>query len=183
MNITLFRKKLLYILISSLLSMVLYLATYWITGTFSELSNGYLVAWIYVFILTFLFTFIFLYISFIRKGTGEKIVEEDFKEKYPGIFKDLLSLFCKEKETFFAIIFINIISWGLISLDKLAFGKRTVSAVLLVFAPLNITGLVFPTWLNGVLSYTLGSVFVFAIYLLELVVYRKKIWHKNKKGE
>ena len=53
-----------------------------------------------------------------------------------------------------------------------------VTAILLIFAPLNIVGIALPEWANGILGYLLGTILCFAIYLLELVIFRKKWYNK-----
>lgn len=73
----------------------------------------------------------------------------------------------------------------MISIDKLIFSKRTITAILLIYSPLNIIGVALPAWLNSILGYLIGTILCFAIYLLELVVFRKRsytLWCKKTEG-
>ena len=124
------------------------------------------------------FNLILIYITFIRKALGEDEAVRDFQNGYWGFKKDIVYLFKRELSTLIAFAMINSASWMMISIDKLIFSKRTITAILLVYAPLNIVGITLPSWANNILGYLLGTIVCFAIYLLELVVCRKK-WYKN----
>ena len=163
------------------ISMVIYLSTYWITSTLmNETSKPlyWLALLIYSLVFMTIFNLILIYITYIRKSLGEDDAVQDFQNGYWGFKKDILYLLNRELSTFIAFAMINGASWMLISIDKLIFSKRTVTAILLIFAPLNIVGIALPDWANGILGYLLGTILCFAIYLLELVIFRKKWYNK-----
>ena len=166
--------------------MIIYLSTYWITSTLmNETSKPlYLLALlIYSLVFMAVFNLLLIYITYIRKSLGEDDAAQDFQNGYWGFKKDILYLFKRELSTFIAFAMINGASWILISIDKLIFSKRTVTAILLIFAPLNIVGIALPEWANSILGYLLGTILCFAIYLLELVMFRKKWYNKWFKQE
>ena len=90
----------------------------------------------------------------------------------------MVFLFKQELSTFIAFAIINGACRLMILIDKLIFSKRTLTAILLLYTPLNIIGVALPEGGNSILGYLLGTILCFAIYLLELVVFRKK-WHKR----
>ena len=169
------------ITIASALSLILYIATYWLT---SALMNSapkplYLLALtLYSLVFMGAFALLLIYFSKIRKSTGDTDAMKDFENGYWGFLTDIKFLFRQERAVLLAFALINGASWALISLDKLIFSKRTVTAILLVYAPLNIVGIALPTWANSILGYLAGTVLCFAIYLLELAIFRKK-WYRQ----
>ncbi len=167
--------------IASAICMIVYLSTYWVT---SALMNDapkqlYLLA-LSMYSLAFMIAFnlILIYITFIRNNSGEDDAVRDFKNGYWGLKTDIFHLFKRELSTLIAFAMINGVCWSMTSIDKLFFSRKTITGIFLVYAPLNIVGVVLPDWANSVLGYLLGTVFCFAVYLLELGIFRKK-WYKK----
>lgn len=167
--------------IACALSMIIYLSTYWITSALmNEASEPlYLFALaMYSLAMMTAFDLVLIFITFVRKGSGEDKAVQDFQNGYWGFKTDIVFLFKQELSTFIAFAIINGASWLLILIDKLIFSKRTITAILLLYTPLNVIGVALPEWGNSILGYLLGTILCFAIYLLELVVFRKK-WYKR----
>jgi len=170
--------------IACAISMIIYMLTYWIISAFMKEASGplyLLVLAIYSLVFMSVFNLILIRRTYIKnyvgeKSVGEKIALQDFKNGYWGFKTDIIFLFKRELSTLVAFALINSASWIMISIDKLIFSKRTITAILLLYAPLNIVGITLPEWANGILGYLLGTILCFAIYLLELVVFRKK-WY------
>ena len=167
------------ITIACAISMFLYVLTYWITSAFMNSTSKHLYLFtLIVYSLVFMgaFNLILIHRTYIKNSVGEENAMQDFKKGYWGFKTDIIFLLKRELSTFIAFSLINSASWIMISIDKLIFSKRTVTAVLLLYAPLNIVGITLPAWVNGILGYLIGTILCFAIYLLELVVFRKK-WY------
>ena len=167
--------------IASAVSVIIYVFTCWIIAAFmNEVAKT--LYWIALVIYSVLFMGVFCLLLIrrihVRNSVGEEKALKDFENGYWGIKKDYIFLFKREISTLIAFAFINGASWIMISIDKLIFSRRTVTAILLLYAPLNIVGITLPEWANGILGYLFGTIFCFAIYLLELVLFRKK-WYMH----
>lgn len=175
------------ITIASAISMVVYISTYWITSAFMNESSDsvYLLALgIYSLVFMGAFDLILIHRTYIKNSSGEENALQDFENGYWGLKRDIVLLIKREFPTFVSFALINIMCWIMLSIDKLIFSKRTITAVLLIFAPLNVIGVILPTWANSILGYLLGTILCFAIYLLELVLFRKKWymhWNKSRR--
>lgn len=161
----------------------IYVLTHWITSAFmNEVAKTlyWIALVIYSVLLMGVFCLLLIRRIHVRNSVGEEKALKDFENGYWGIKKDYIFLFKREISTLIAFAFINGASWIMISIDKLIFSRRTVTAILLLYAPLNIVGITLPEWINGILGYLFGTIFCFAIYLLELVLFRKK-WYMHWK--
>ena len=169
------------ITISSAVCLVIYIATNWVVTAFTKEVQSQTVALIlFSIFLMGIFAFLLVYFTYIRTESGKEIVRADYPDASRGVISDIKLVFKQEINTFAAILAINLAVWLIISVDKLIFAKRTFSAILLLYAPLNIIGVVLPDWANEILSYIIGSILCSAIYLVLLVLVRKK-WYKSKK--
>ena len=159
--------------------MIVYVLTYWITSAFMNNASKplYLIVLvIYSLVFMSMFDLVLIHRTYIKNSVGEENAMQDFKKGYWGFKTDIIFLIKRELPTLIAFALINGLSWIMISIDKLIFSKRTITAILLLYAPLNIVGVTLPGWANGILGYLFGTILCFAIYLLELVVFRKK-WY------
>lgn len=176
--------KLKQITVACAMTLLLYMATYWITSALmNEAAEPMyrLVLVIYSLVLISVFDLVLIRFAYIKNSIGENEVMQEFKDGYWGLGTDMIFLFKRELSTLITLAMINGASWMLISLDKLIFSKRTVTAVLLLYAPLNIIGVALPKWGNSILGYLLGTVFCYAIYMVELAMLHKK-WYKHWNG-
>ena len=73
--------------------------------------------------------------------------------------------------------FINIASWLLILLDRLLFAKRTFTALLIVYTPVQMIGTVLPSAGGGIIGFIAASVMVTVLYVIMIMLFRKK-WSK-----
>ena len=161
--------------------MIVYISTYWLASAFMNDSSSalyLLVLGIYSLVFMGVFDLILIHRTYIKNSSGEELALQDFENGYWGLRRDIAVLAKREFPTFASFALINIMCWVLLSIDKLIFSKRTITAVLLIFAPLNVIGVALPTWANSILGYLLGTILCFAIYLLELVLFRRK-WYMH----
>ena len=167
--------------LASFLTLLIYfVANALITAFLNELSV-IIALIILVVLIMVLYVFIVIYLTYIRTGLGEETLWNDYPDTYKGTAFDFKVVFREEQKTFLIIFAIDMASWVLTGIDKLIFGKTTITAILLVYAPLNIVGIMLPSWLNGILGYLVGALLVSGIYLLALVMLRRK-WYKQYKG-
>lgn len=167
--------------IACAISMILYVLTYRVTFAFINAvsKTQYLLAMgIYSLIIMCVFNLVLIYRAYIKNHVGEKKAIQDFRDGYWGFKTDIIFLLKRELPILFTFALINCASWIMTLIDKLIFSKRTITAILLLYAPLNIIGITLPAWANGILGYFGGTILCFAIYLLELVVFRKK-WYST----
>jgi len=170
--------------IACAISMLIYVLTYWLTSAFMKEASEVqylLVLGIYSLVFMSVFDLVLIHRTYIKNSVGEENALQDFRSGYWGFKRDIIFLMKRELSTLIAFAWINSASWMMISIDKLIFSKRTLSAVLLLYAPLNIVGVILPAWANSILGYLVGTIVCFAIYLVELAVFRKKWYiHRNE---
>lgn len=172
------------ITLSSIISLVIYIISNGlVTALMKESPYINIALTAYSIIFMAVFSLLLIYLLYIKDDSGTKLVISDYPNEYGGFFYDLKLVLKREINTIIAIFTINIGSWLLISIDKLIFSKRTFSALLLIYAPLNVIGVVLPDWLNSILAYVLGSIFCSAIYIFELILLRTKWYTRIKKQQ
>ena len=180
------KKAIIKITIASLLSLILYLILSFVIGALMEAASHIAVNFalgIWAFLVSVVFSYILIYLIYIKDGSGEMKIHEDYPIKYTGIIKDIKLVFFQEFKILSTLCSINLASWILTGIDKLIFDRRTVTAVLFIYFPLQSFGVILPEWLNSILAYTIGSIIISMIYLLELVVIRRKWYVKSAKEE
>ena len=146
-----------------------------VTEDFMNVSG---ILWVTSLLFVVVFSFVLIHELYRKNDKGEKIALEDYKTGYIGIINDIKLLFKREINLLYYFLFINGACWIITYIDKLIAGKKTFSAIFLIYYPLNCLSAMLPAWLNSLLSYALGPILCFAIYLLELVIFRKK-WYKK----
>lgn len=175
------KKIILKITRASLLAMVLYIILSFaigaIMGSLSQISINFALG-VWAFAVSGVFSYILIYYLYIKDGSGEMKVFDDYPKIYTGLKKDIKLVFFQELRVIGTLCAINLISWVLTGIDKLIFGKLTITNILFIYVPLQSFGVVFPEWLNSILSYSIGSIIISMIYLLELVIIRRK-WYRN----
>ncbi len=122
-----------------------------------------------------IYVHLFIYIYYIKKGQIEDSLFH--KEDYHGVKEDIAAFLKSEKAVLLTAAAINIGSWVLINGDRLIFGKRTFSAILLVYAPMNMLGTAFPQYLS-IVAYILSSILVYLFYVVDLALMRKRTYNK-----
>ncbi len=162
----------------SLLTLVLYIICGPLLGAVHT-ENAKIFTWavanliLSVFVMA-VYVHLFLYIYYIRKGQIEDSLFH--KEDYHGFKEDIVAFLTSEKSVFLTAAAINIGSWLLINGDRLIFGKRTFSAVLLVYAPMNMLGSSFPEYLS-IVAYVLSSIMLYLFYVVDLALMRKRAYN------
>ena len=141
------------ITIACAITMMIYVLTAWITSAFmheAAKSLYWLALWIYSLALMGVFNLILIYRTYGKNAVGEEVARQDFQNGYWGVKNDTIRLIQREFSTFIAFALINGTSWIMISIDKLIFSKRTISAIFLLYAPLNIVSVTLPSWANRI---------------------------------
>ena len=169
------------ITVASCITMVVYIALYAFWGAIlSTLKNPMLKLFSVCFMTTSAFGFILLYVSKIRKGVGEEEVLSDYREKsYESIQRDFQPVIKREAKTLVLIIGISVICFVLNLLYGIIFDKSASFPITLVFAPMCI----FDSAIRiPFLGYALSAVLDCVLYVLFLLIYRKKKFNYWKKG-
>lgn len=166
--------------VCSLLTLIFYLIAYAIIGAVTrEISDSFSVFTALLILSLFvmmLYSYLFIHINYIRNGYIEDSLFN--KDEYSGIKDDIIKFLNGEKSIFITAACINMGSWLLISLEKLIFGKRVLTAILLIYAPMNIISVALPEWLNGILGYITGSICIYLFYIIELAIIRNITYKK-----
>lgn len=166
--------------ICSLLTLIFYIIAYAVIGAVTRKISESFSIFISLLILSIfvmmVYSYLFIYINYIRHGYIEDSLFN--KDEYSGIKDDIIKFLKNEKSIFITVALVNMGSWLLISLEKLIFGKRVLTAILLIYAPMNIISVALPEWLNGILGYITGSICIYLFYIIELAVIRKLTYKK-----
>lgn len=181
-----FLKKFIYITIISFIAFVMCLLPLGICGlalrVFGEDSVIVTVSVRIIYILPFVYAGVFalllIYISKMPKGDVAREAREDFENGYPGLIKDIKNILKREWITFLALSAEIMLQWYLWTYCFHSFA----CIVFIPFDPVYIFSMFFPDWLNGIPSYILCAVFIFAVYVSELALMRKK-WYKRNFNE
>ena len=171
--------------LASLLTLVAYLALYMIWGAIlSGVESQTLRLTLIALMTSVAYGAVLVYVSKIRGGVGEDEVMEDYRDgTYTSLAEDLQKLLLREAKTLLCMAVITIACCVVNTLDMALLGKKTVSGITLVYAPLCLfSSLSEKLWL-AVPLYALGVVVAGAAYVVFLLIYRKKkymYWMGNK---
>jgi len=168
--------------IASVITLVAYIALYSIWGAiFSGLENQTLRLFLIALMTTVAFGFFLLYTHKIKKSVGEDEVVSDYKDrKYISFVDDFKLIIKREYKMLVCIVAIVLICFALNTFDSVVFGKKTISFPTFFFAPMCLFGSLINIPFVG---YVLNAVLDCFVYIVFLLVYRKKkynYWMKNK---
>lgn len=165
------------------MTLVAYIALYTIWGgILSALESKKTAMLIVALMTTAAYGYFLLYTSKIRKSVGEEEVIADYKEgKYVSLAEDFKVIIRREARVLICIGAITLICFALNTIDSVVFGKKTISFPTFFYASMFLFDAVF----EGIpfLGYFVSAVLNFAVYLLFLLLYRKKrydYWTKSR---
>ena len=173
------------ITLASLLTLVAYLALYMIWGAIlSGVESPTLRLTLIALMTAVAYGAVLLYVGKIRGGAGEDEVMEDYRnERYTSLTGDLKKLLRREAGTLLCLAIISVACCVVNTLDMVIFGKKAVSGITLIYAPLCLFSSVSENlWLAFPL-YVLSVAVAGAAYVVFLLIYRKKkykYWMENK---
>ncbi|MBQ9760569.1 MAG: hypothetical protein IJW16_04395 [Clostridia bacterium] len=165
----------------SLITLIAYIVLYVIWGAIlNEVENTTLRLSLIALMTTVAFGAILLYISKIKKSVGEDEVLADYRNKlWRSWFDDLKLIIRRESRMLTCIVGVVLICFALNTFDRMIFDRKTISVLTFFFAPMYL----FDTVINiPFVGYALSAVLNCAVYLMFLLLYRKKkynYWMKN----
>ncbi len=170
------------ITLSSVLTMVAYIALSAVWGAIlNELKNEFMRLFLIALMTTVAYGIVHLWISKIRKSVGEDEVMADYREHpYTTMADDFKLIFKKEAKTLILMMALVLVTYILNRLDMLIFEKKMISHITFPYITMSLFGTLFPIRIIG---YLLSAVLNPVVYLIALVLYRKKkytYWMKNK---
>lgn len=120
------------------------------------------------------FGFFLLYRTKIKNSVGEDEVMIDYKDRtYTSIIDDCKLFVKRETKMLIVIACIALVCFILNTLDPLIFGRKTISAVTVFFAPICL----FDTVINiPFVGYLVSAIVDCAAYIAFLAIYRKKMY-------
>ena len=161
------------ITLSSILTLVVYLVlnAIW-RAILKEIASQLFALLLFAFMMAAAFGMILVYISKIRSSVGEDEVVSDYQgQEYISLADDLKRIIKRESPQLICMTAIVLACFVLNRMDVLLFGKKTFSAVTLVFAPMCLFDTLFTSPFVG---YLLSAVVDVVIYLTILLFYRRK---------
>ena len=164
------------IITASLVTFAVYLLSATVLYAFLE-NVGEYVIFIVSLIYSAVFSYFCIYYIYVRDGSGVNAVFAEYKDKSFTIVKDVPVMLKREWKMIAVFWGINIFSWLLINGEKLIFGKRVLSVLLIFFAPIQFIGEGLPSWGRNILGYVVGAFMVSVIYLIMMAFFRKH-WSK-----
>ena len=179
-KVGIFLKKYIYTTIISFITFVMSCVSLGILSIVSRVFGedsviAKVLGWIFFAALPFVYVGVFalllIYISKMPKDDVAREAGEDFENGYPGLIKDIKNILKREWITFLALSAEIMLQWYLWTYCFHSFAY----IVFIPFDPVYIFSMFFPDWLNGIPSYILCAVFIFAVYISELALMRKKM--------
>ena len=161
------------ITLSSILTLVVYLVlnAIW-RAILKEIASQLFALLLFAFMMAAAFGMILVYISKIRSSVGEDEVVSDYQgQEYISLADDLKRIIKRESPQLICMTAIVLACFVLNRIDVLLFGKKTFSAITLIFAPMCLFDTLFTIPFVG---YLLSAVVDVVGYLTILLFYRKK---------
>lgn len=167
---------------ASLLTLVAYIALYAVWGAIlNSVENEILQQFLLALMTTVAFGLFLLYFSKIRGGRGDDEIMEDYRDgRTYSIADDLMLTLRREKTVLITVAVIVLLCFALNTVDRVAFGKKTISFPTFFFAPMCLFDAAIPIPFVGC---AVSAVLDCAAYLVCLLIYRKKkyqFWMKNR---
>ncbi len=168
--------------LASLITLVAYIALFFIWGAIlGEVENVAIRSFLTALMTSAAFGFVLLYRAKMKRSVGEDEVMADYKDrKYISCMDDFKLFIKREAKLLVCIAGIVLVCFVLNTVDPLIFGKKTVSAITVFFAPMCLFDTVIDIPFVG---YFVSAMVDCCAYIVALVIYRKKIynyWMKNK---
>ena len=170
------------ITVASLITLVAYIALFFIWGAIlGEVKHEIFRLFLTALMTSAAFGFFLLHRVKIKNSVGEDEVMTDYKDStYTSIIDDFKLFIKREIKMLICITCIALACFLLNTLDPLIFGRKTISAITVFFAPICL----FETVINiPFVDYLVSAIVNCAAYVVFLAIYRKKMynhWMKNK---
>ena len=161
------------ITLSSILTLVVYLVlnAIW-RAILKEIASQLFALLLFAFVMAAVFGMILVYISKIRGSVGEDEVVSDYQgQAYISLADDLKRIVKRESQKLICMTAIVLACFVLNRMDVFLFGKKTFSAITLIFAPMCLFDTLFSIPFVG---YLLSAVMDAVVYLAILLFYRRK---------
>ena len=161
---------------ASLITLIAYIALCFIWGAIlGEVKNAIFRLFLTAFMTSAAFGFFLLYRAKIKNSIGEDEVIADYRDKmYTSIIDDFKLFIKREFKMLIAIVCIVLACFVLNTFDLLVFGKKTISAITIFFAPICL----FDTVINiPFVGYFVSAIVDCVAYIISLMIYRKKMYN------
>ncbi len=173
------------ITLASTITLGAYMVLYSIWGAIlSELKTplaGNLFLALMTTILLILFGFFLFYIRKIKKNLGEDEVLIDYKDrKYVSLADDFKLILKRESKTLICIAAIVFACFALNTFDNLVFQRKVISLPMFFFVPMCLFGTLIDIPFVG---YAISALLDCAVYMIFLLIYRKKRYNYWMKSE
>ena len=169
------KKLFLKITLASLVTLVVYLLCQALINAILHGLDDRLILLTQAILTTFAYAFFLLYFLKIRKGEAEKEVLEDYTEtEYPGMKADLKNVWKKEKAALIMIFIIIISCFVLNIVDTFLLPEWFISLPTIIYMPMCFFALVLEHMY--IIGYILSAVAICVIYILVLLVYRRRLY-------
>lgn len=163
------------ITVTSLITLVAYIALFFIWGAvLGEVKNATIRLLLIAFMTSAAFGFFLLRRTKIKNSVGEDEVMIDYKDRtYTSIIDDCKLFVKRETKMLIVMACIALVCFMLNTLDPLIFGRKTISAITVFFAPICL----FDTVINiPFVGYLVSVIVDCAVYIVFLAIYRKKMY-------
>ncbi len=175
------KRSLLYITAASIITLLLYIVLYAVWGAvLNDAGKPKAGLFLLAVITLAAFSFLLVFLSKNIRSQGENEVVQDYKDTpYTSFAKDFKIAVRREYKTLVCMAIIIFSCFALNTFDRMVIGKKTVSHITFLFAPMCLLDEVIGVPFVG---YALSVVLANAFYLFFLLIYRKRqyrIWFKS----
>ncbi len=171
------------ILLAALVSMVAYIALYFIWGAIlGEVKQEVLRSVLLATLTSAAYALILMLLTKHRRGVGSGEVLADYQDRsYTSLREDLKLIWPREKAT--VILLGSIIGACLLlnKFDAIVFGKKVISAITFPFGTMCIYSTCFPSFFDFI-GYFVSFAVIAALYITFVLLYRRKqykYWHET----
>ena len=164
------------ITLASLITLVAYVALYAIWGAIlSGVENPTLKLFLIALMTTVAFGFFLLYVAKIKNSVGEDEVMSDYKNRaYGSLLDDFKLIIKRESKMLICMVAIVLVCFLFNTINSLVFKKENNFLPTAFFAPMMLFSTVFKIPFIG---YVLNAVLDCVVYIVFLLIFRKKKYH------
>ena len=119
------------------------------------------------------FSVFLIYFLHVYDGSGESGVWEEYPDRYPGFFKDVVRIAKRDKHIILMILALGAICTLLWGINTLIFHSKLLDTLSYLFC----TATSLATVIKGPLGYILGTLITCISYILVLAIFRRH-WRK-----
>lgn len=114
-----------------------------------------------------------VYFIHVYDGSGEKGIWEEYPNKYPGIFKDMIKIVKRDYTVILAILALGVSCTLLWTVNEFLFHNKLLDAITYLFFTTTSLAAV----IDGPLGHLLGALTTCLLYVIVLAVFRRH-WRK-----